>query len=128
MNPTHYPITPMGKPRMTQRDKWKKRPVVLRYRQFKDDCRRHGVTLHDAMRISFRIPMPTSWSKRKRDSMRGKPHRQRPDLDNLEKALLDAVLTEDSAVHTMHADKTWADEGSFLIWNLESDNGRSATE
>ena len=37
-----YPIIPLGKPRMTQRDKWAKRPAVLRYRAFKDECRLHG--------------------------------------------------------------------------------------
>ena len=29
-----YDITPMGKPRMTRADKWKKAPEVLRYRAF----------------------------------------------------------------------------------------------
>lgn len=29
-------ITPIGKPRMAQRDKWKQRPAVVAYYAFKD--------------------------------------------------------------------------------------------
>ncbi len=32
-------IEPMGAPRMTQRDRWAKRPCVLRYHAFKDVLR-----------------------------------------------------------------------------------------
>ncbi|WP_336242107.1 RusA family crossover junction endodeoxyribonuclease [Enterobacter cloacae] len=31
-----YIITPVGKPRMTRRDKWKQRPPVMRYRMAMD--------------------------------------------------------------------------------------------
>ena len=33
------PVTPMGAPRQTQRDKWAKRPVVVRYHAFRDVVR-----------------------------------------------------------------------------------------
>ena len=32
-----YDITPVPKPRQTQRDKWKRRDVVMRYRAFADE-------------------------------------------------------------------------------------------
>lgn len=38
-----YPILPVPKPRMTQRDVWQKRPVVLRYRKFCDAVRNAGL-------------------------------------------------------------------------------------
>ncbi|GAG23977.1 unnamed protein product, partial [marine sediment metagenome] len=32
-------VTPNTKPRMTKRDKWKKRPCVIKYRKFCDELR-----------------------------------------------------------------------------------------
>ena len=32
-------ITPVAKPRQTRSDVWKKRPCVVKYRQFADDLR-----------------------------------------------------------------------------------------
>lgn len=40
-----YPITPVPKPRQVHSDKWMKRPPVLRYRAFCDECRLHKVAL-----------------------------------------------------------------------------------
>lgn len=61
-----YAITPMGKPRMTRSDKWKKRPEVLRYRAFCDEVRARGVILPESRsHIIFILPMPQSWSKKK---------------------------------------------------------------
>ena len=42
-----YPITPVPKPRMTRRDRWAKRPCVLRYWAFKDEVRLRRVSLPD---------------------------------------------------------------------------------
>ena len=66
--------------------------------------------------IKFVIPMPTSWSEKKRVEMDGKPHTQRPDLDNLIKAFKDALLIEDSHVHTYHnMKKTWGRNGAIIL-------------
>ena len=111
-----YPITPVPKPRMTQRDKWAKRPPVMRYRAFADDCRLHGVEVPLCdYHVTFYLPMPKSWTKAKREKMNGQPHQQRPDKDNLEKALLDAVMTEDCAVWDGRATKRWAYTGHITI-------------
>lgn len=114
-------VTPMGKPRMTQRDKWAKRPAVVRYRAFCDELRLRMRDFHlsDAISLQFVLPMPVSWSKKKRAALNGKPHQQRPDGDNLAKAVLDALYAEDSTIHTLHITKTWGDKGSITITNLE---------
>lgn len=112
---TKYEITPMGKPRMTQRDKWKKRPCVVRYRAFKDACREAGVSVGDVLDVVFVLPMPKSWSKKKKAEMVSQPHQQKPDLDNLEKALMDAVLAEDSNVWKIRSEKIWGVNGAMLI-------------
>lgn len=103
-----YPIEPVPKPRMTQRDKWKKRPCVLRYRAFKDQCRARRVKLPQPCLVIFHMPMPSHWSDFARRSLDGKPHTQRPDLDNLLKALGDAVCKEDSHLWNIRAEKRWS--------------------
>ena len=115
-----YPITPVPKPRMTQRDKWAKRPAVLRYRAFADEVRAHGVIIpEDGATVVFTLPMPKSWSKKKRAAMQGKAHTQTPDWDNLAKALCDAVHGDDSHLHTVAVRKVWGQQGSIEIrkWN-----------
>jgi len=111
-----YNITPMGKPRMTRADKWKKRPEVLRYRAFCDEVRLHNVTLPESgYHVTFVIAMPQSWSKKKRQQHDGKPHQQKPDKDNLEKALLDAIFDDDSRIWDGRVTKIWGETGQIII-------------
>lgn len=111
----HYDITPLAKPRMTQRDKWKKRPCVLHYYAFKDECRLKRVEIPQPCKIIFCVPMPESWSNKKRIKMNGKPHLQRPDLDNYLKALFDAVYVDDSHIWNVWAVKIWQEKGGIAI-------------
>lgn len=111
-----YPVTPLGKPRMTQRDKWAKRPAVLRYRAFCDEVRARGVRLPESgCHILFVLPMPKSWSKQRRAALSGKAHQQKPDLDNLAKALMDAVFAEDCRVWDARWSKVWGDTGEIVV-------------
>lgn len=112
------PVNPIAKPRMTQRDRWKQRPCVVRYRNYKDVLRDALPPIADACGMEFAIPMPASWSKKRKTEMSGCPHQQRPDIDNLVKGVLDAVLTEDAHVHTVFASKVWGYEGSLTVWDL----------
>ena len=115
-----YNITPVPKPRMTQRDRWSKREPVLNYLAFKDECKLKGVTIPECnYHVIFVIPMPKSWSNKKRGEMKGKPHQQRPDKDNLEKGLLDAVLKEDCRVWDGRATKIWGETGQIIINEIE---------
>ena len=96
-----YNIIPCPKPRQTQRDKWLRppRPVVAKYRAFKDEVRYFNVLLPTARaNVTFCIPIPKSWSKAKKDNYIGKPHQQTPDLDNLLKALGDAIYMKDEII------------------------------
>lgn len=117
---TTYHITPVPKPRMTNRDKWMKRPAVLQYRAFKDECRLHRVKLPEgSYHVIFVMPMPKTWSEKKRHAMHGQPHTQRPDKDNLEKALLDALHADDSMIWDGRATKVWGYEGRICIGAIE---------
>ena len=115
-----YPIVPVAKPRMTQRDKWARRPPVVRYFMFKADCQIAGVTVNPSGdHVTFIIPMPHSWSKKKRANLDGKPHQLKPDIDNLTKALFDAVLEQDCGVWDHRATKRWGMEGKIIIQSKE---------
>ena len=108
-----YPIAPVPKPRMTQRDLW--RQPVKRYWDFCKEVRARGVTLNAEVEVIFHIAIFSSWSKKKREQMLGQPHQQKPDLDNFVKALLDAVHKEDSHIWHIKAKKMWALEGAIEI-------------
>ncbi len=115
-----FPISPMGKPRMTQRDKWKKRTVIQRWYEFKDSINAiaasEGYAVADRLDIVFYIPMPKSWSKKKKTEMYAKPHQQRPDIDNMIKGFMDALCQEDSYVWAVNAEKFWSYSGKIIVF------------
>jgi Holliday junction resolvase RusA-like endonuclease len=114
-----FNIKPCPKPRMTRADRWKKRPIVLKYWDFSNELNRQanklGYIPGDKISLTFFISMPNSWSKKKKDLMLGKPHKQRPDIDNLAKAFMDALLPEDSHVFSLTAEKYWSNEPSIVV-------------
>jgi Holliday junction resolvase RusA-like endonuclease len=114
-------IDPMPKPRQTRADVWKQRPVVVRYRVWADEIRylMGDSKLPQRFHATFRLAMPDSWSEKKRELMNGSPHRQKPDADNLLKALMDALLPDgDHEVWDVRATKIWARQGWIQISEL----------
>ena len=105
---------------MTQRDRWKHRPVIDAYYAFKDEIKLKAdlkrFRLPDSFEVVFHLPMPQSWSRKKREQYRGKPHQQKPDFDNLAKALCDCLREEDSPIWDVSVRKLWADTGSIVIY------------
>ena len=104
----------MGKPRQTRSDVWKKRPCVVKYREWADKLR--------AGALGFRLPMnpievkweayiemPKSWSNKKKEEMSGAPHRSKPDRDNIDKAICDALFREDKGIAFGEQKKYWDD-------------------
>lgn len=101
---------------MTKSDKWKKRPAVVRYFNFKDAINAEFTgTLEPVFKVIFYVPMPKSWSDKKRREMSNKPHQQKPDIDNYLKAFMDALCLDDSYVYDVHAKKFWANTGSIEL-------------
>ena len=108
-------FAPMGKPRMTQADRYRKRDCVSRYWAYKDELRLAvREVLPDTIEMGFAIPMPPSWSSKKRAAMMGQPHRQKPDFDNLEKGFTDALLKEDCRIWAASSLKVWRDRPAIL--------------
>lgn len=113
-----YNITPVPKPRQTRSDKWKKRPCVMRYRTFADECRLKNVIFDNYCSVVFYISMPKSWSNKKKVKMNGMPHQQKPDIDNLLKSLLDAVHSDDSHISDIGSiKKRWTNTEGFIVIN-----------
>lgn len=109
-------VEPVAAPRMTRRDKWLKprRNCVQRYFDYRDQLQIHVGDIPmvpDEIHLRFHISMPDSWSRKKRIAMGGKPHRQRPDKDNLEKGVLDALFLEDGGIWRGSQEKFWTESG-----------------
>ena len=115
----YLPVTPVAKPRMTRADKWKKRKCVLKYREFCDSLREAwgDRTFPPAgAHLIFHLPMPKSWSKKKKAEMIGQPHQQKPDVDNMLKAFLDALHTDDAHIYDLRGSKYWAEGGYIEVY------------
>ncbi len=121
----NFPVSPFAKPRMTQRDRWKKRPVVVKYHIYKDSMKHYAnefnYCVDETLSLTFIIPFPKSYSNKKKNELRGQPHRLRPDLDNLLKAFKDALCKEDSYIHTyQNINKIWGDDGQIIVKKLKN--------
>lgn len=107
------PGAPVAKPRQSKSDKWEERPCVVRYRQWADRARAvAGPVPEHAQHVDIVIylPMPASLSAKKRTAMAGTPHRVKPDIDNLIKSALDALLKRDQGIYEIRAKKFWEDK------------------
>jgi len=116
-----FNITPVPAPRQNRSDRWRKRPIVLRYRAYSDAlrqaCLEADFVLGEAIYMEFYFPMPKSWSQKKKDKMVGEPHKQRPDTDNVVKGIQDSLLPEDCKVWHIEAKKFWSVEGHIILEN-----------
>lgn len=109
VNMPSYDITPIPAPRLTQGALWTAK--AKKYAAWKDDVRKLGIKIPESgADITFYMPVP----KNGKDRI-GKPHQQTPDLDNLIKALLDAVLKDDSHIWQLKASKVWATKGGIKV-------------
>lgn len=115
-------IEPNTKPRMTRRDKWAKRPCVLKYWAFCDELRKQAefakFEIGHKVKLVFYLPMPDSWSKRKKVVFDSTAHQSTPDIDNLVKAVFDGLLEQDKMIYSLEASKWWSTEGKIIIQNL----------
>lgn len=126
-----FDVVPMGAVRMTQSDRWKKDPnhidprkrqrgAVGKYFAFKTllqlQAKQFNFELGQIFEAVYLIPMPSSWSAKKKEAMNGKPCLTKPDTDNITKAIKDALRTEDGDVWWEKAEKRWAYKGSIIIY------------
>lgn len=69
--------------------------------------------------ISFFVAMPASWSRKKREELKGQPHTTTPDLDNLLKSFADTLFLDDCEIWRVAAQKLWSDKGCIVLAGLE---------
>lgn len=103
----------VGKPRMTRRDKWARRPAVEKYREWCDRLRATAGKLPSCSHIqslswkAYFSP-PKSWTKKRKKSVIGCLHQARPDRDNIDKAILDCLFPDDdSGISSGTIEKWW---------------------
>lgn len=113
-------VVPVPAPRMTRRDKFMRppRPAVARYFAFAEKVRAYQLTVPAAgAHVIFTMPMPSSWPQKKREKWNGEAHQQKPDFDNLLKALIDAIhyKKDDSHIWDVRVTKIWGESGSVQI-------------
>jgi len=111
-------ITPQPQPRINYKGRFTAR--AKRYYQYCEDLKKEALINHyhvgECLNITFYLPMPKSWSQKKKALMDQQPHRQKPDLSNLVKAFEDALLKEDCQIHTyQEIDKMWGKTGMIII-------------
>lgn len=123
---------PVSKPRQTRSDKWKKREVVEKYRGFADHIRlqlnvqgwQRVNPKPDALKITFFLLPPKVYEKQVLlAEAKGELifHKQKPDIDNLIKAVLDALYQEDKTVHTIEASKYYRMNPGIIIEILNTE-------
>lgn len=118
-------IEPIGKPRQTQRDKWQPSEAVQRYRNWAAEARLRlplQCLEADPLRVSIRafFALPNSWSKKKKAELIAMPHRQKPDGDNVMKALVDCYWKNDERIASWSIEKFW-DDGNGARIEIEID-------
>jgi Holliday junction resolvase RusA-like endonuclease len=126
-----FDVVPMGAVRMSQSDRWKTNPnhtdpnkrqrqVVTEYFDFKNKIKAQAeqmkFELPEILDIVFLIPMPFTWSEKKKVKHNKTKVMKRPDLDNMVKGFMDALSVEDGYVWKITAEKRYSFNGSILVY------------
>lgn len=69
------------------------------------------LTVAVRLTVMVYVPMPESWSQKKRRCQLGTPHLVKPDADNFLKGLCDALFANDQLLYSQHIEKYWDDGG-----------------
>lgn len=126
-----FDIDPVAAPRMTRKDKIPSlrsvrvdkyfgfRNVLLmmaNLKRFKSSSPLEIFEFPCPLSVTFIVKTPDSWALKKRKRHWGKPHLQRPDLDNFVKALKDTFLEEDSVIWKYKdIEKIWGEKGQIIF-------------
>ena len=128
------PGLPVGKPRMTQRDKFLPSQAAQRYFAWAGVAQTTGRLLFKTpwtgpvtIGLDVHIPFPKSYSRKKRASLVGKPHTGKPDLKNIVAGMEDALngiaWEDDSQIwRYLKMMKFWTDgEGVVVLRAFEDE-------
>ena len=112
-------MTGMGAVRTTQRGKYTDERYK-KYSRYKTALmlflRSHGIReCPERFKIEFVMPFPDSYTQKQRKELTSKPHRYKPDIDNLVKGFMDCFGKDDSGVYEIHARKLWGIDGKIIL-------------
>lgn len=126
-----FNVDPMGAVRTTQRQKWVDKRAK-RYFEYKQVIAGSAATQFSdgqptpaalALKMVFVMPIPASWSKKKRWDALDKAHMSKPDLDNLIKGCTDAlngvVWQDDKQIIAVEATKVYGFEPRIELYVTE---------
>lgn len=123
-NKLTVPFKAIGKPRMPNKTAYYA-PFALRYWEWKDaikwEAKAQNFEIGDQIAIRATFKMPKSWNKSKQLEMNHKRHQQKPDFDNIAKAVCDALHADDKRVFFGLSMKVWGDRDEIEIVNLSDD-------
>lgn len=126
-----FDIIPMGAPRMSSSDRWKTNPnhldpdkrqreIVTKYFRYKDNlilqANQMNFKLGKFLDAVFILPMPDSWSEKKKIKYNATLCEVKPDTDNIIKGICDTFRKNDSDISKKHAEKRWGYVGSIIIF------------
>lgn len=84
-----------------------------KYRKFKQDLAIlwKGPRSGKELTLRFYFPVPESANKKERaDRLKKMMHRFKPDIDNLVKAVMDAIIDADAKIWSIKAEKVWTED------------------
>lgn len=142
-------IEPMGAVRMTRNGKFMRASTSSHYKStqkylnYKNaiglmvKSKFKGELLDGPLHVDilFKMPIPDSWSKKRKQEAIGRLHVKKPDIDNMVKGLFDAVngliWVDDNRVAAVSAGKVYSDKPgiSFKINQIGGfDHGQAETQ
>ena len=122
-------VRPFPAPRLTQGTRSSKQAIDYKEKKaaLRKLAKKQGFPVDDSevvgLEAVFEFEVPRSWSKKKKAAMVGKFHRQRPDGDNLHKALQDSLFPKrDDRIAQGEFKKVWGVKNSIqvTIWPTKS--------
>ena len=133
MHKLFIPIQPMGAVRTTQRQKFvdERAKKYLEYKRHIAWLTRQHIKTPTKnpilVEVTFYMPIPKSWSQKKKDHSNGAIHKSKPDIDNLIKGLFDSLnkvaWADDNQVYEVHSKKVYSFNPGigFEIWEASEE-------
>ena len=115
-------ITPMGAVRVNRRTIYKPGSPAARYAAYKEELRLKWMAQTKEvlpprdLAITFHLPMPESWSAKKKIARAGTAHTSRPDVDNILKGVMDSLCREDKYIWDVHIIKLWSPTSGYIVF------------
>lgn len=110
-------LRPAGLKRLMRLEKYNRYKISL----LAEAKRNKFVMPEQGASITFYIPVSKSWKKWMKEKMHMQLHQEKPDIDNLYKAMGDSLLIEDKHIASVTITKRWVNQLTGWIEIIISD-------